>query len=47
MNRISRIALAAVVFAALTTAAQAAPCLVVTLTGTQGGPTVFNGLAGA
>ena len=28
-------------------AAEAAPCLIVTLTGTQGGPPVFNGLAGA
>ena len=28
-------------------AAQAAPCLIVTLTGTQGGPSAFNGLAGA
>jgi ribonuclease Z len=27
--------------------ANAAPCLVVTLTGTQGGPEAFNGLAGA
>src|SRR5438132_11429325 len=27
--------------------AQAAPCLIVTLTGTQGGPSVFNGQAGA
>ncbi|HXR86468.1 MAG TPA: MBL fold metallo-hydrolase [Stellaceae bacterium] len=27
--------------------AQGAPCLIVTLTGTQGGPTVFNGQAGA
>src|SRR5947209_14678281 len=27
--------------------AQAAPCLMVTLTGTQAGPSVFNGLAGA
>jgi ribonuclease Z len=27
--------------------AQAAPCLIVTLTGTQGGPPSFNGLAGA
>jgi len=27
--------------------AKAAPCLVVTLTGTQGGPQSFNGLAGA
>jgi len=28
-------------------AAGAAPCLIVTLTGTQGGPQSFNGLAGA
>ena len=28
-------------------AAQAAPCLTVTLTGTQSGPAVFNGQAGA
>ena len=28
-------------------AAEAAPCLMVTLTGTQGGPSVFNGQAGA
>src|SRR5213595_4286429 len=27
--------------------AEAAPCLIVTLTGTQGGPSVFNGQAGA
>ena len=27
--------------------ARAAPCLVVTLTGTQSGPAVFNGQAGA
>lgn len=27
--------------------AEAAPCLIVTLTGTQSGPPVFNGLAGA
>jgi ribonuclease Z len=27
--------------------AAAAPCLIVTLTGTQGGPSVFNGLAGS
>ena len=47
MKRISRIAVAGVVLAALTTAAQAAPCLTVTLTGTQGGPSVFNGQAGA
>src|SRR5690349_1372615 len=29
------------------TSAQAAPCLTMTLTGTQGGPSAFNGLAGA
>lgn len=34
------------VTAAVSTA-EAAPCLVVTLTGTQGGPSVFNGQAGA
>ena len=27
--------------------AEAAPCLMVTLTGTQGGPSVFKGQAGA
>jgi ribonuclease Z len=32
---------------ATASAADAAPCLVVTLTGTQGGPPAFNGLAGA
>ncbi len=32
--------------AAITSAARAAPCMIVTLTGTQGGPSVFNGLAG-
>jgi ribonuclease Z len=47
MKLLSRIALAGVVLAAPTTAAQAAPCLTVTLTGTQGGPSVFNGQAGA
>jgi ribonuclease Z len=47
MKRLSRIAVAGAVLAALTTAAQAAPCLTVTLTGTQGGPSVFNGQAGA
>jgi ribonuclease Z len=47
MKRISRIALAGVVLAVLTPAAQAAPCLTVTLTGTQSGPSVFNGQAGA
>jgi ribonuclease Z len=39
--------MAAIVLAALGTAAHAAPCLIVTLTGTQGGPSVFNGQAGA
>src|SRR4051812_6124722 len=34
-------------FAAFTSNAEAAPCLIVTLTGTQGGPQSFNGLAGA
>jgi ribonuclease Z len=33
--------------AAATQTAQAAPCLIVTLTGTQSGPPVFNGQAGA
>jgi ribonuclease Z len=47
MWRMSTAAMAAIVLAALATAAQAAPCLVVTLTGTQGGPSVFNGQAGA
>jgi ribonuclease Z len=47
VTRFSIGAIAAIVFAAFTTAAQAAPCLIVTLTGTQGGPSVFNGLAGA
>lgn len=47
MKRISQITLIGVLLAALTTACHAAPCLVVTLTGTQGGPTVFNGQAGA
>jgi ribonuclease Z len=35
------------VLSALIWSANAAPCLVVTLTGTQGGPQSFNGLAGA
>jgi ribonuclease Z len=41
------VVMAALAVAIFTTAAQAAPCLRVTLTGTQGGPTVFNGQAGA
>src|SRR6478609_7133312 len=47
MKRFLTTASAAFAFAVLTTAALAAPCLTVTLTGTQGGPTVFNGQAGA
>jgi ribonuclease Z len=39
--------MAAIVLAVFTTHAQADPCLIVTLTGTQAGPSVFNGLAGA
>ncbi len=34
-------------FVGAVSTAYAAPCLVVTLTGTQGGPSVFNGLAGS
>lgn len=47
MNRLALGALAAVVLGSLTTTLRAAPCLSVTLTGTQGGPSVFNGQAGA
>src|SRR5919199_1577970 len=47
MNRFAVGALAALVLGAFTTTARAAPCLIVTLTGTQGGPSVFNGQAGA
>jgi len=47
MKRSSRVALAGVLLAALSTTVRAAPCLTVTLTGTQGGPTVLNGQAGA
>src|SRR5262249_23249829 len=39
--------LAAALTASGNSSAQAAPCLIVTLTGTQGGPQSFNGLAGA
>jgi ribonuclease Z len=43
-----RIALiAGVCFAVVGSSAKAAPCLLVTLTGTQSGPSVFNGQAGA
>jgi ribonuclease Z len=34
-------------FAGALSAAQAAPCLMVTLTGTQSGPPIYNGVAGA
>src|SRR5215470_3969621 len=37
---------AALLLAALVAAAQAAPCMMITLTGTQGGPPAFKGLAG-
>ena len=47
MRRVSTAAVVAIVLMALTITARAAPCLVVTLTGTQGGPSVFNGQAGA
>ena len=49
MNRHSRWAAGLVVSAALfgSTSANAAPCMTITLTGTQGGPPVFNGQAGA
>lgn len=36
-----------ILFTGLPSAAQAAPCLIVTLTGTQSGPAVFRGQAGA
>lgn len=47
MKRFAMGALAALVLGAFTTIAWAAPCMIVTLTGTQGGPSVFNGQAGA
>lgn len=47
MKRTFAVVTGAMLLAVLTTAARGAPCLVVTLTGTQGGPTVFNGQAGA
>ena len=37
----------AILCTGLVGAAHAAPCMIVTLTGTQGGPSVFGGLAGA
>jgi ribonuclease Z len=47
MNGIFAALTGALVFAVLTSSALATPCLILTLTGTQGGPTVFNGQAGA
>jgi ribonuclease Z len=47
MERIAAIAVTGLLVGLLTTPSQAAPCLIVTLTGTQGGPSVFNGQAGA
>lgn len=47
-NRVLAVKNAAVIAALfLSGIAQAAPCMVVTLTGTQGGPPVFNGQAGS
>lgn len=46
MERLTAVAMAGMFFAFVSPAAQAAPCLIVTLTGTQGGPPAFNGLAG-
>ena len=42
-----RLLLALVIGAAMQSSAQAAPCITVTLTGTQSGPAVFRGTAGA
>jgi ribonuclease Z len=47
MKWFARGGLAVLVLGALTVTARAAPCLIVTLTGTQGGPSVFNGQAGS
>ena len=46
MKRLSVALVASVVFFAAAPTAQAAPCMIVTLTGTMGGPPEFNGLAG-
>ncbi len=46
-NCLSLFAFAAVWAACTITAAHAAPCMIVTLTGTQGGPSAYGGLAGA
>lgn len=47
MNCAAAIAVAGILVGLLTASGHAAPCLIVTLTGTQGGPSVFNGQAGA
>lgn len=47
MQRLATIAVAGLLAGFLTTSVRAAPCLIVTLTGTQGGPSVFKGQAGA
>jgi ribonuclease Z len=39
--------ISATLVSAIFSGADAAPCVIVTLTGTQGGPQSFNGLAGA
>jgi ribonuclease Z len=51
MKQLGRLAFAAIASLTLAAAAgpvaEAAPCLMVTLTGTQSGPAVFKGQAGA
>lgn len=47
MHRLFPLAVGAVAAVCLAAPANAAPCLIVTLTGTQSGPAVFNGQAGA
>jgi ribonuclease Z len=44
---IATVLIGGALLAATVSTANAAPCLIVTLTGTQGGPQSFNGLAGA
>ncbi len=44
---VTTVLLTAVLFVTGSSTAGAAPCLILTLTGTQGGPQSFNGLAGA
>src|SRR5215212_2421596 len=47
MTRSCLAVIAGVLLAAAAMPASAAPCMAIALTGTQGGPTVFNGQAGA